>query len=37
VAPSTAHRVLVRCRLNRIAHVDRATGEPGVSDGLCKR
>ena len=22
------HRVLVRCRLNRLAHVDRATGEP---------
>lgn len=28
VAPSTAHRVLVLCRLNRWAHVDRATGEP---------
>lgn len=28
IAPSTAHRVLVRCRLNRLAHVDRATGEP---------
>ncbi len=28
VAPSTAHRVLVRCRLNRLAHVDRATGDP---------
>jgi transposase InsO family protein len=28
VAPSTAHRVLVRCRLNRLSHVDRATGEP---------
>jgi len=28
VAPSTVHRVLVRCRLNRLAHVDRATGEP---------
>ncbi|WP_045825091.1 IS481 family transposase, partial [Williamsia herbipolensis] len=28
VAPATAHRVLVRCRLNRLAHVDRATGEP---------
>ena len=27
-APSTAHRVLTRCRLNRLAHVDRATGEP---------
>jgi transposase-like protein len=28
VAPSTAHQILVRCRLNRLAHVDRATGEP---------
>ncbi|MGO4597141.1 IS481 family transposase [Terrabacter sp. 2RAF25] len=28
VAPSTAHRVLSRCRLNRLRHVDRATGEP---------
>lgn len=28
VAPSTAHRVLVRCRINRLSHVDRATGEP---------
>jgi transposase InsO family protein len=28
VAPSTVHRVLRRCRLNRLAHVDRATGEP---------
>ena len=28
VAPSTVHRVLIRCRLNRLAHVDRATGEP---------
>jgi transposase InsO family protein len=28
VAPSTAHRVLVRCGLNRLVHVDRATGEP---------
>ena len=28
VAPSTVHRVLTRCRLNRLAHVDRATGEP---------
>lgn len=27
VAPSTAHRVLVRCRLNRLSHVDRATGD----------
>jgi transposase InsO family protein len=28
VAPATVHRVLVRCRLNRLSHVDRATGEP---------
>jgi transposase InsO family protein len=28
VAPSTAHRVLMRCRLNRLSHLDRATGEP---------
>jgi transposase InsO family protein len=28
VAPSTVHRVLARCRLNRLSHVDRATGEP---------
>jgi transposase InsO family protein len=28
VAPSTAHRVLTRCGLNRLSHVDRATGEP---------
>ena len=27
-APSTAHRVLVRCRINRLWHVDRVTGEP---------
>ncbi len=27
-APSTAHQVLHRCRINRLAHVDRATGEP---------
>jgi len=26
--PSTVHAVLVRCRLNRLCHVDRATGEP---------
>lgn len=25
---STGHAVLVRCRLNRLTHVDRATGEP---------
>ena len=28
VAPSTAHAVLRRVRLNRLSHVDRATGEP---------
>jgi hypothetical protein len=28
VASSTVHAVLVRCRLNRLSHVDRATGEP---------
>jgi transposase InsO family protein len=28
LAPSTVHKVLVRCRLNRLAHIDRATGEP---------
>jgi transposase InsO family protein len=27
-APSTVHAVLVRCRLNRLSHIDRATGEP---------
>ena len=28
LAPSTVHKVLVRCRINRLSHVDRATGEP---------
>ena len=28
VAPSTVHAVLVRCRLNRLSHIDRITGEP---------
>ena len=28
VAPSTAHQVLARCRISRLGHVDRATGEP---------
>lgn len=28
VAPSTVHKVLVRCRINRLTHVDRATGDP---------
>jgi transposase InsO family protein len=27
LAPSTVHAVLVRCRLSRLTHVDRATGE----------
>jgi transposase InsO family protein len=28
VAASTVHAVLVRCRLNRLSHVDRVNGEP---------
>jgi transposase InsO family protein len=28
IASSTVHAVLVRCRLNRLTHIDRATGEP---------
>jgi transposase InsO family protein len=28
LAPSTVHAVLVRCRLNRLSHIDRATGQP---------
>jgi transposase InsO family protein len=28
VAPSTVHAVLVRCGINRLAHLDRVTGEP---------
>jgi transposase InsO family protein len=28
LAPSTVHQVLVRCRINRLTHLDRATGEP---------
>lgn len=28
VAPSTVHRVLTRCGVSRLAHLDRATGEP---------
>lgn len=28
LASSTVHAVLVRCRINRLAHLDRATGEP---------
>ena len=26
--PSTVHAVLARCRLNRLSHIDRVTGEP---------
>jgi transposase InsO family protein len=28
LSASTVHAVLVRCRINRLSHVDRATGEP---------
>jgi transposase InsO family protein len=28
MAPSTVHAVLVRCRINRLSHIDRVTGEP---------
>jgi transposase len=28
MAASTVHAVLTRCRVNRLAHIDRATGEP---------
>lgn len=28
IASSTVHAVLVRCRINRLTHIDRATGEP---------
>jgi len=28
IAPSTAHQVLVRCRINRLTGLDRASGEP---------
>jgi transposase InsO family protein/transposase len=28
VAPSTVHKVLVWCRINRLSHVDRVTAEP---------
>ena len=28
LAASTVHAVLVRCRINRLSHVDRVTGEP---------
>jgi transposase InsO family protein len=28
IAPSTVHRILTTCRINRLWHVDRVTGEP---------
>ena len=28
LAPSTVHKVLVRCRINRLTYLDRVTGEP---------
>jgi hypothetical protein len=28
VPASTVHAVLVRCRLNRLSHIDRVTGQP---------
>lgn len=28
VSPSTVHAVLIRCRINRLSHIDRVTGEP---------
>ena len=28
LAPATVHAVLVRCRINRLSHIDRVTGEP---------
>ena len=28
MASSTVHAVLVRCRINRLTHIDRVTGEP---------
>jgi len=28
VAASTVHAVLTRCRINRLSHIDRVTGEP---------
>jgi hypothetical protein len=28
LAASTAHRILVRCRISRLAYLDRATGQP---------
>ncbi|HEY6276744.1 MAG TPA: IS481 family transposase, partial [Streptosporangiaceae bacterium] len=27
-APSTVHKILVRCRISRLSHIDRVTGEP---------
>ena len=28
VAPSTVHKILARCQISRLSHVDRVTGEP---------
>jgi hypothetical protein len=28
IAASTAHAVLVRCRINRLSYIDRVTGDP---------
>jgi hypothetical protein len=28
VAPSTVHKILARCKISRLTHVDRVTGEP---------
>jgi transposase InsO family protein len=28
LAPSTVHKILVRCKISRLCHVDRVTGEP---------
>ncbi|MFS0364437.1 IS481 family transposase, partial [Corynebacterium striatum] len=28
LSTSTVHAVLVRCRVNRLSHIDRVTGEP---------
>jgi hypothetical protein len=28
IAPSTVHRILRSARLNRLSHIDRATGQP---------
>lgn len=33
IAPSTVHRILADAHLNRLSHVDRATGEPWIAPG----